>query len=70
MAEAEGIAVVGGAPVRVDDEAVSATSIRALLATDVAHPRLTRVVPAGALQLLQTSTLHSRCAVLNTMEQR
>jgi nicotinamide-nucleotide adenylyltransferase len=70
MAEAEGIAVVGTAPIRVDDEAVSATGIRALLAIDVADPRLTRVVSAAALQLLQTSMLRSRCAVVNATEQR
>jgi nicotinamide-nucleotide adenylyltransferase len=70
MAEAEGIAVVGCAPVRVDDEAVSATGVRALLAAEPMHPRLTYVVPAGALQLLQTTTLRSRCAAMTTTEQR
>lgn len=70
MAEAEGIEVVGCAPVRVDDEAVSATGIRALLASNVEHPRLTQVVPPGALQLLQTSPLQKRCAVVTTTEQR
>jgi nicotinamide-nucleotide adenylyltransferase len=70
MAEAEGIAVAGCAPVRVDDDAVSATHVRALLATEPTHPRLARVVPAGVLQLLQTTTLRSRCAAVTTTEQR
>lgn len=70
MAEAEGIAVLACTPLRVDDEAVSATEVRALLATDPEHPRLARVVPAGALQLLQTARWRSRCAVVMTTEQR
>lgn len=70
MAEAEGVAVVGSAPVRVDDEAVAATSIRTLLASNLAHPRLAQVVPAASLVMLQASPLRERCAAVTTTEQR
>lgn len=71
MATSLGLRVEGlSSPLRIDGGEVSASAIRARLATEGGGPWLSSVLPQGVVSVVSTSTLLARCASIMAAEPR